>query len=283
MLVQDGSASMLIPLVVRPVQGSIMDAESPYGYPGPLVSGTNEPAFVRTAFAAAIPVLAAHDIISVFVRFHPILNTVLPTGPGLVRHGDTVAIDLTQPIGSQWSKIRRGHRENIDRSVRLGHLAYLDTDWDHYDGFKSLYRSTMARVGASSFYDFGDPYFDGLREALGAHLGLAVVIVEGELAAAALITEMSGIVQYHLAGWDVRFGHFQPSKRLIHSVQTWAAERGHRWFHLGGGRGGSGGPSAAVQVRVLGCPIPVPYVSPHHRHVGVRSPHGTHSAIVGPE
>ena len=54
-----------------------------------------------------------------------------------------------------------------------------------------------------------------------------------------MITELDGIVQYHLAGTAEGFGDKHPSKVAIHYARSWAKARGDQWFHLGGGRGGS--------------------------------------------
>src|SRR4051812_26223081 len=56
-LVQDGTRSLLVPLVLRPIVGSTADAISPYGYAGPLLSGAPDPSFLETSFARAMALL----------------------------------------------------------------------------------------------------------------------------------------------------------------------------------------------------------------------------------
>jgi hypothetical protein len=43
---------MLLPLVIRGIPGGGFDATSPYGYPGPVGTGTDDPAFLRVALVA---------------------------------------------------------------------------------------------------------------------------------------------------------------------------------------------------------------------------------------
>lgn len=238
-LVTGNGSTMLLPLVVRTIPGGRSDATSPYGYPGPIGIGTDDPAFVRVALVAALQVLRDAGMVSAFVRLHPLLNPSPPTGIGtLVRHGDTVSIDLTLSTEELWAQTRMNHRRDIKRAEGLGYLARMDQSWMHFASFKQLYRSTMRQRSAAQFYFFDDDYFDRLREALGESLVLCVVEKEGTLVAAGLFVETNGIVQYHLSGTDNAFGKVQPTKLMMHFVRGWAKDRGNHVMHLGGGVGG---------------------------------------------
>lgn len=126
--VEDGPRAMLLPIVVRPLTGNLSDATSPYGYPGPLVVGTNNPAFMRTALSEGRRFLASRGIVSLFVRLHPILNLHPPDGVGrVVQHGDTVSIDLSSTHDTIWSQMRSNHRRNIRRAKRRGWRSSLMT------------------------------------------------------------------------------------------------------------------------------------------------------------
>jgi hypothetical protein len=236
--VERGTARLLLPLIVRPIDGASCDAASPYGYPGPLVSGTDEPRFLRDALLAGCHSLEGAGIVSLFVRMHPLLNPVLPQGVGtIVEHGCTVAVDLQQSPAALWNETRTDHRSHINRAVRAGDRARIDQSWEHFATFKQLYRDTMARRSAAAYYFFDDDYFDGLRARLGEHLWLAVVEIDERVVAASLLTEMSGIVQWHLSGSDPGWAKRSPTKLLIHFARGWARDRGNQWFHLGGGLG----------------------------------------------
>jgi hypothetical protein len=239
LLVTDGRRTMLLPLVIRGIPGRGFDASSPYGYPGPVGIGTDDPAFLRIAFVTGGEVLHGAGIVSAFVRLHPLLNPVPPQGIGtVVRHGETVSIDLTLPTEELWAQTRLNHRRDITRAVRLGYVARMDEQWRHLEAFKRLYRATMARRSADPFYFFEDAYFDGLREALGESLHLCVVEKDGVIAAAGLFVEINGIVQYHLSGTGDAFRAVQPTKLMMHFVRGWAKDRANQVLHLGGGVGG---------------------------------------------
>ncbi len=238
LLVAANGNAMLLPLITRSIPGGGLDATSPYGYPGPLVRGTGDATFLREALAAGVQVLRAAGVVSAFVRLHPLLNPVPPSGIGtVVYHGDTVSVDLSLPGEVLREQMRVDHRRGIKRAVRLGYVARMDETWTHLNSFKELYRATMERRSANQFYFFDDAYFDGLRDALRDRLHLCLVEREGEIAAAGLYAETCRIVQYHLSGTSDAAMNAQPTKLMMQFVIGWAKARGDRYLHLGGGVG----------------------------------------------
>ena len=88
LLVQDEGRGLLLPLILRPIPDGGVDATSPYGYPGPLIWGTADPDFGRDALLSGIQLLESLQVVSVFVRLHPVLNATPPHGVGgLVMYG----------------------------------------------------------------------------------------------------------------------------------------------------------------------------------------------------
>jgi hypothetical protein len=236
--VQDGSRMMLLPLVLRRLGDANSDASSPYGYPGPLMTGVGaDSEFLADALRHGMEELGAHGIVSLFVRFHPLLNRTPPADVGtVVRHGDTVAIDLSLPAELQWEQTRRNHRQQIAQAMATGSVFGVDTGPELRAAFKHMYRSTMSRVAANPYYVFDDAYFDSLESILGDQLHYAGVEVDGAIAAAAIFVDTCSIVQMHLVGHDGRVGRRWPTKLLFHGVRGWAKDHGARWLHLGGGR-----------------------------------------------
>jgi GNAT acetyltransferase-like protein len=234
---EDGAFRLLLPLIVRPAGRGMLDGTSPYGYPGPLVSGPRT--FARSAWGAVRERLRAAGLVSLFVRLHPLLDADPPEDAGVVvEHGETVSVDLALSTEELWRQTMSGHRNEINRALRAGHRAYIDERWEHLPTFGRLYRATMERLGAGAYYRFPDRYFEQLRDALGHRLRLSVVDIGGTIAAAGLFVETAGIVQYHLSGSDEAFTRERPIKLLLQFVRAWAKERGNLRMHLGGGVGG---------------------------------------------
>lgn len=245
-IAEEGEACFFVPLILRPLPVHLAraapgwrDATCPYGYPGPVAS-VEAAEFLARAAQAFRGTLAEHRVVSAFLRLHPMLSP--PPEPlaqlgHMVQHGETVSIDLTLPHEELWRQIRENHRRGIRRCQRLGYRVVID-DWDWYEAFQSVYRETMVRVGAALYYFFDPAYFEDLRAALGPRLHLAVVLAEGELAAAGLFFREGGIVQYHLGGTRDRYLPLAPAKLLFHEVSQWARHQGCQRLHLGGGVGG---------------------------------------------
>jgi len=233
-----------VPIIVRPIPAEIAgdrelyDATCPRGYPGPLVWPAEPKAgFVDRAVRALIETLRKRSTIAAFVRVHPLLQpplAELARSGSVVVHGDSVSIDLGRSQEELWRQMRENHRRDISRAVRLGYAARIDEAWQRWDGFVDVYAQSMNRLGAGAAWHLSYEYLDDLRQSLGERLHLGVVEFEDRLAAAALLTEVDGIVEYHLAGTANEFLTASPSKVLIAHARTWAKARGNRVLHLAG-------------------------------------------------
>ena len=114
-------------------------------------------------------------------------------------------------------------------------MPRIDEPWDRFDDFAAMYRQTMDRLGAPPRWYLSRSYLADLRDALDGHIHLCVVERGGDLASAAIVMEVDGLVEYHLAGTADQYVGSSPSKLLIDHVRSWAKGRGGRVFNLGGG------------------------------------------------
>jgi Acetyltransferase (GNAT) domain len=239
-----GKSSLLLPLLVRSIPEYLgapktwTDAASPYGYAGPLLTGVDDPETLQLLLRAFRKSALKNNITSVFVRFHPLLNDA-PQMFGemgkIVRHGETVYVDLGRPAEEIWRDLKHGHRENIRKLRKLAFTVDFDS-WEKLPGFISAYRDTMERVSATDFYRFPESYFLELREALGTRLHLCTVQApNGEIASGSLFTLENGIAQDHLAATKDEYVRIGPSKLMTYAQMIWLKWAGATVFHLGGG------------------------------------------------
>jgi hypothetical protein len=242
--VRDEGFFCLIPLLIRRLPAELdapadwRDARSPYGYAAPLFHGDS--ASVDRAVRAFTEECRNRNIVSAFIRMHPLLSIppVLAEYGHLVKHGETVHVNLTLTEAALWSQTRERLRSYINRLQRAGFHVRFD-DWSTYNDFVNVYGETMTRLQANRFYRFPAEYFRDLRVALSERLHLCSVFDEcGEFSCGALLTENQGIVQYHLSGTAGRFLSLSPSKLMLHEIILWAKRAGHKILHLGGGLGG---------------------------------------------
>jgi CelD/BcsL family acetyltransferase involved in cellulose biosynthesis len=246
-IAEDDGQRFLVPLIVHPIPSdlagdaeTLFDATGPRGYAGPLVSPestTDANNFVDRAIDALLDTLRERAIVTAFIRLHPLLGpptAALRRAGEVVFHGDSTSIDLTLPREELWRQTNHGHRLGISKATRKGYVARIDETWERFDGFVAVYQASMDRLGAVPFWRFSADYFRDLRETLGDRLHLCVVEVGGELAAAALLTEEDGIVEFHLSGTANEHLAASPSKLLIDYARSWAKGRGNDRFHLTG-------------------------------------------------
>jgi hypothetical protein len=244
---EEENSWLLVPLILRTLPETLqtaghghLDAVSPRGYAGLLSAaapGTAGTEFLDRAVRAFTATLCEHGIISAFIRLHPLFPPsleVLRGAGSVVVHGDSVAVDLRRPDELLWQQTRSNHRRDILRARRLGYTVRIDDDWIALPSFVEVYRQSMERLGAAAFWHLPQAYFEDLRGSLGDRLRLCVAELDGEVAAAALLTEVGGIVEYHLAGTAHAHVNRSPSKLIIDYARRWATERGNHTLHLAG-------------------------------------------------
>ncbi|HEY9639415.1 MAG TPA: GNAT family N-acetyltransferase [Coleofasciculaceae cyanobacterium] len=218
------------------------DVVSPYGYPGFLINATdNRSEFIKRAIDHLQTVWQQRKICSAFLRLHPTLNAGieqdLADHPALQASGRTVSINLSCSADDLWKQTRENHRRGIRRLKEAGFSASMIPIETNLDSFITIYEETMERVNAKSLYYFSRNYFLQLVDSLKPKIHLCVAQFNQTIAAAALITEHNGIVQYHLGGTLNTFLKEAPMKLIFDYVRFWAKERGNHLFHLGGGLG----------------------------------------------
>ena len=224
------------------------DANSVYGYTGPVGLGLDDTAFRARAWSEIRAAWADQELVTLFTRFHPLLQNwrhcegfrgdELTPGGEVLHLGRSVSIDLTHDRETRRRLYPKVLRQEIKESERAGLVVERDSEWSTYPTFAELYRATMRNNEASERYMFSDRYFEALRDALGSLGHLAVAKVEGEAAAILLLTVCGDIAEAHLTGVNAKFRALSPLKGLLDGVADIARSLGATRLHLGAGRGG---------------------------------------------
>jgi hypothetical protein len=244
LLYRHDDAEAFLPIVVRPLPAHLgpeingSDFFVPYGYGGPVGPAIAD----ATAFSGWLNAVKEwalqKNIVSGFLRWHPLLPSPLDSNSGdLQIRGATVAVDLEAFCGAYDDAPRPTHRSEIRWLLRNNYTIAWDA-WEYFEDFQRLYAATMARLSAKASYHYSAEYFDQMKRRLSNVLHLGVVLTPTQtVAAAALFTECSGIVQYSLSASDEGLSRKSPTKLLIAAARSWAKSRGNKWLHLGGGLG----------------------------------------------
>jgi hypothetical protein len=224
----------------------IYDVISPYGYPGMLISEAGRDAnFIKKCWNLVQQHWKDSNICSAFIRLHPILNDYMDCLDGelddrsvVCDQGDVVVCDLTNSLEEIWQQIRKSHRTKINKLKNAGFTCRMGSIDRDLNTFVDIYHETMHRVNADNSYFFTNSYFAELIEALGEKVNICVVEIDDKVAAAALVTEFSGTIQYHLGGTKTEFLPQSPTIAMFNYIINWSKERGNKYFNLGGGLGG---------------------------------------------
>lgn len=242
---KSASGSIFLPLILRDIaidgRNCGRDAITPYGYPGPLVVAANTDVTIADVFPAFLRFCRELGLVSVFTRFHPLLTPETPAWEQwgrIVRHGDTVSINLTLGQEQLWRQIRNNHKRDIKSLKADGFEAVDDANWDLLDEFIIAYTETMRRVNASNFYFFPPSYYRKLRDLFRGNAHLIMIRKEQEIAAGGIFVRTGPLVQYHLGGTKLTFLNQAPSKLMFHHAMAYFANSGASVLHLGGGLGG---------------------------------------------
>lgn len=236
------------PYLICTIDDDHVDANSVYGYTGPIGKGLEDTRFRQEAWDSIRAVWNEQKLVTVFTRFHPILENStfcdglegnLDTPGGLKFHlGRTVSIDLELDKAERRRSYKKVLRQEIQSAERAGLVVEHDRDWKHLRRFGEMYRSTMQKNDASERYRFSDEYLASLRRALGDTGNLAVAHLNGDPAAILLFTVCGDIAQAHLTGVNAEYQALSPLKVLLDGISDMARSMGARHFHLGAGRGG---------------------------------------------
>jgi hypothetical protein len=231
------------PFLLRSMDQGLLDITSVYGYAGPLAFGCAEgERFLLDGWEALVARWREIGVVSAFCRFHPLLQNhywvIDAPALELMRGGQTVSVDLLSSDEQSWADYRNMHRRHMNRARRAGLVCEIDCGFTNLDDFVRLYHGTMRRNSAAAEYFFSAESFDLLRRKLHPAISLHVARMGTQVAAAALVSEYQGIVQYLFGGVDDQFLEISPLKLLLESVRRWGRSRGNRVLHLGGGRGG---------------------------------------------
>ncbi|MBN1269158.1 MAG: GNAT family N-acetyltransferase [Kiritimatiellae bacterium] len=232
------------PLMVRAIErvgaeavpGSWSDAETVYGYSGPLAS-TTDAAFLRAAWAEVDAFCARERIVTEFVRFNPLSeNHVLLSREETLAERETVIVDLGGSGEEFWRRYPSVQRNMIRKAEKAGLSAEEENLADSLPSFRALYEENMQRVSARDYYFFRDEHYEWLSAKMEDRVRLFVVRREGEAVAGALLLIHGDRLHYHLSAARPDARVAAPANLLLHAGAMWGRRNGCRWMHLGGGR-----------------------------------------------
>lgn len=226
-----------IPFLVEGKQ--YYDITTPYGYGGPIiesyVSGKKDE-LIQEYEEKFTEYCKKNDIVSEFIRFHPILKNYLDFKKiyniEYLRH--TVGTDLTKenPVEEEFSK---SCKKYVKKAIKNGISYEIIENPDSLIEFIEVYKSTMNRKNAKEFYYFSDEYFKKCVGYFSENIVFIKVSLNKELIAAGFYLKYGEILHAHLSGTRAEFLEFSPAYILKYAITLWGKENGYKLIHHGGG------------------------------------------------
>lgn len=243
-VVGDADGRWRLPICITAVgHGRHLDAVSPYGYAGIFADPTLTAQDVDLAWSKSVDLLRERGVVSLFLRFAPYRDGIETRGglPGLTvsEQSETILVELGEE-SQMWDGMQGRARTAVRKAERAGLRARVLNDdtlrLGAGSGFRNVYETAMRRVNASPAHLHGDEYYSGLERAedVDMHL-IEVTDREGGVVAATLLLIDQEAVHYHLSGSLIDAARDGANNLMLWTAMRWAASRGHRWFHLGGG------------------------------------------------
>lgn len=217
------------------------DIITPYGYGGPIIcdSDDKDKNQLILEFQNDFGLYCKnHNIVSEFIRFHPIINNAYDFKEiyHLENIRNTIGTDLTvsdDPTSSEFSK---SCRKTIRQLIKKGLTYKITENPDNLDEFKKIYYATMDRNKATDFYYFDQNYFEDCISLLKTNIVLIEALYEGKTIAMGCYFAYRNIIHIHLSGTLNEFIQLSPAYILKYGITKWGKEKGYKIIHHGGGR-----------------------------------------------
>ena len=215
-------------------EGKYYDFSTPYGYGGWIVEGED----TKELFAEYSRWLQNNDIVSEFVRFHPMLNNHKYCVPfyDVVQLGEVVHMDLESPE-IIWDNITSKNRNVIRKAIKNDIKVYNGRFPEIFKKFRVMYNLTMDKDNADKYYYFGEKVYDSLLEDLPYNAQVFWAEKEGTVIAASIMLATNGRMNYHLSGSLREYSMFAPGNLILYKAALWGCANRCKTLYLGGGVG----------------------------------------------
>lgn len=215
--------------------GELFDFITPYGYGGWLIEGTADSGELFSEYEKWCK---DHNIVSEFVRYHPMLGNAREAKEfyEVVPLGNTISMDLTSPEVI-WENITSKNRNMIRKAQRSSVVIHRGQFPEIYKTFKEIYDLTMDSDNAKAYYYFKDEFYNSVLNDLSDEAQVFFAEFEGKVIAAAIMISSNGYMNYHLSGSLREYQHLAPTNLLLYKAACWGSRNGCKTLHLGGGVG----------------------------------------------
>lgn len=229
-----------IPISIR--EETYYDLISPYGYGGPVIlklKNEQEKKKLISDYEDRFEEFCKREnIVSEFVRFHPILNNAIDFKSiyDIEYDRKTFGTNLLNdnPYLNDFSKSARKKIKKILKDFELGFS--VEENVEDLSDFKEIYYSTMNRKDASEEYYFDDNYFKKILNYFPNNLLIVRVFLEDKIIGMGLYFKYGKFIHTHLSGTLTEYLKYSPAYILKYALVEYGIENNFGLIHYGGGK-----------------------------------------------
>lgn len=215
-------------------EGKYFDFATPYGYGGWIIEGEN----TEELFDAYANWIRKNEIISEFVRFHPLLKNHEKCKEyyDVIKLGEVIHMDLSSPE-IIWNNLTSKNRNKVRKAIKSGIKIYNGRFPAIYEKFREIYNRTMDKDDAEEYYYFEKEFYDSILNDLPHNSQIFWAEMDGEVIAASIMLSANGRMNYHLSGSIREYGVYAPGSLILYSAALWGCANDCKTLYLGGGVG----------------------------------------------
>lgn len=230
---------IILPLILRKLRAEswmsdaseLVDAETPYGYGGPIakpgIEASDHPAFLYDLRAWA----ASAHVVSLVGRLRVVDNKFeLPSQT--IRQNIVRTTEM--PLDELWYDYKQKVRKNVKRAQKDEVEILIDENGEYLDEFKAVYESTLDRRSAVDRYRFDDDFYSNLTTQLPGTV-LFHARLNGKIVSTEIVLSSDRWAYSFLGGTLPEAFPSRANDFLKHKIVTWCHETGKKGFVLGGG------------------------------------------------
>lgn len=216
----------------------LFDITTPYGYGGFIIEGNPNSESLNKLNEEYSNYCYSNNIISEFVRYHPILKNINMTSKiyEVINLGKTISIDLTSKE-QIWNALSSKNRNVIRKAIKSGVEIFWGRSPELIDEFIPLYNATMQKDEASDYYYFNREFYMSVLEDLKYNSMIFYALYNQKIISISMILFGNSNMHYHLSASDREYQSLAATNLLLYEAACWGCENGFKSFHLGGGLG----------------------------------------------
>ncbi|WML47805.1 GNAT family N-acetyltransferase [Neobacillus sp. PS3-34] len=237
---EDSETKIFYPFIRREiphVNDTIFDIVTPYGYGGPIIYGKSQ--VIIKFYEVFSKYCKLNKIITETIRLHPLYENYLlcKNIMDLEYIRQTTAVDLTPSLDQIRMNYTSVNKRNIKKARKHNLTCVIaEKTNENIQTFIDLYKETMDRNKASSYYYFNNSYFfEQVNDTDICRTFLLFAKMNNEIIAGVLVFVGQEYSHYHLGASKTKFLELRPNNILFDFMIEFCRSKGSKILHLGGG------------------------------------------------